>query len=58
MQKTYIGYARISTEDRNEARQLESSRTFHEPITKTFVDKRSGKNMNLPQYKNPLRGCL
>lgn len=58
MQKTYIGYARISTEDRNEARQLESFRTFWKPISKTLIDKCSGKNMNRPQYKNPLRGRL
>ena len=51
MQKTYIGYARVSTEDQNEARQLESFRTFREPITKTFIDKCSGKSMNRPQLK-------
>lgn len=51
MQKTYIGYARVSTEDQNEARQLESFRTFCEPITKTFIDKCSGKSMNRPQLK-------
>ncbi len=49
--KTYIGYARVSTEDQNEARQLESFRTFREPIAKTFIDKCSGKNMNRPQLK-------
>ena len=51
MQKTFIGYARVSTEDQNEARQLESFRTFREPISKTFIDKCSGKNMNRPQLK-------
>lgn len=51
MQKTYIGYARVSTEEQNEARQLESFRTFREPIAKTFIDKCSGKNMNRPQLK-------
>lgn len=49
MQKTYIGYARVSTEEQNEARQLESFRTFSETISKTFIDKCSGKNMNRPQ---------
>ena len=38
MQKTFIGYARVSTEDQNEARQLESFRAFSEPISKTFQD--------------------
>ena len=51
MAKVYIGYARVSTEDQNEARQLESFRTFSEPISKTFIDKCSGKNMNRPQLK-------
>lgn len=51
MSKVYIGYARVSTEDQNEARQLESFRSFSEPISKTFIDKCSGKNMNRPQLK-------
>ena len=51
MSKVYIGYARVSTEEQNEARQLESFRTFSEPISKTFIDKCSGKNMNRPQLK-------
>lgn len=51
MAKVYIGYARVSTEDQNEARQLESFRSFSEPISKTFIDKCSGKNMNRPQLK-------
>ena len=51
MSKVYIGYARVSTEEQNEARQLESFRTFSEPIGKIFIDKCSGKNMNRPQLK-------
>ena len=51
MSKVYIGYARVSTEEQNEARQLESFRTFSEPISRTFIDKCSGKNMNRPQLK-------
>ena len=43
MQKTYIGYARVSTEDQNEARELESFRIFREPISQTLIDKCSGK---------------
>lgn len=49
MHKTYIGYARVSTEEQNEARQLASFRSFSEPIARTFIDKCSGKNMNRPQ---------
>ncbi len=51
MSKVYIGYARVSTEEQNEARQLESFRTFREPISKIFIDKCSGKNMNRPQLQ-------
>ena len=51
MSKVYIGYARVSTEEQNETRQLESFRSFSEPISKTFIDKCSGKNMNRPQLK-------
>lgn len=51
MSKVYIGYARVSTEEQNEARQLESFRTFREPISKIFMDKCSGKNMNRPQLQ-------
>ena len=43
MQKTYIGYARVSTEDQNEARELESFRIFREPISQTPIDKCSDK---------------
>lgn len=51
MSKVYIGYARVSTEEQNEARQLESFRTFREPISKTFIDKCRSKNMNRPQLQ-------
>lgn len=46
MSKVYIGYARVSTEEQNEARQLESFSAFSESIAKTFIDKCSGKNLN------------
>ncbi len=51
MSKTYIGYARVSTDEQNEARQLESFSEYSEKISKVFIDKISGKNMKRPQLK-------
>lgn len=51
MNKTYIGYARVSTEEQNETRQLESFANYSEKIRKVFIDKVSGKNMNRPQLQ-------
>lgn len=51
MSKTYIGYARVSTDEQNEARQLESFSEYSEKISKVFIDKISGKNMNRPQLR-------
>ena len=51
MDKTYIGYARVSTEEQNETRQLESFANYSEKIRKVFIDKVSGKNMNRPQLQ-------
>lgn len=51
MSKTYIGYARVSTDEQNEARQLESFADYSEKITKIFTDKMSGKDANRPHLK-------
>ena len=51
MDKTYIGYARVSTEEQNEARQLHSFEGYNEKIKKVFIDKMSGKNTNRPQLQ-------
>lgn len=51
MSKTYIGYARVSTDEQNEARQLKSFADYSEKITKIFTDKMSGKDANRPQLK-------
>lgn len=50
---TDYGYARVSTRDQNEARQL-STLTAH-GITKVFVDKASGKDFERPEYKRMMR---
>lgn len=51
MEKTYIGYARVSTEEQNEARQLHSFEGYTEKIKKIFIDKMSGKDTNRPQLQ-------
>lgn len=51
MDKTYIGYARVSTEEQNEARQLQSFEGYSEKIKKVFIDKLSGKNTKRPQLQ-------
>ena len=51
MDKTYIGYARVSTAEQNEARQLHSFEDYTEKIKKVFIDKVSGKNMDRPQLR-------
>lgn len=51
MDKTYIGYARVSTEEQNEARQLQSFDSYSEKIKKVFIDKLSGKDTNRPQLR-------
>lgn len=44
-----VGYARVSTEEQNEARQIKA---FEERgIEKVFIDKQSGKDTNRPQLK-------
>ena len=51
MEKVYIGYARVSTEEQNEARQLSSFEGYTEKIKKVFIDKLSGKNTDRPQLQ-------
>ncbi len=44
-----IGYARVSTQEQNEARQLEVFEQLH--VDKYFIDKCSGKDAARPQLK-------
>lgn len=44
-----IGYARVSTVDQNEARQMEALR--EEGVDKIYMDKKSGKDFNRPEYQ-------
>lgn len=44
-----IGYARVSTVEQNEARQMEALR--EEGVDKIYMDKKSGKDFNRPEYQ-------
>ena len=44
-----IGYARVSTIEQNEARQVEALNKLQ--VEKMFIDKQSGKNDNRPQLR-------
>ena len=44
-----IGYARVSTVDQNEARQIEAMKT--DGVEKIYMDKKSGKDFNRPEYQ-------
>lgn len=56
MGKIY-GYARVSSGDQNEDRQLMAMRHHDIPMAQIFVDKISGKNFIRPQYRR-LLSCL
>lgn len=49
------GYIRVSTQDQNEARQLVAFHALSIPQENIFIDKRSGKDFERPQYKRLLR---
>ena len=53
-QKLY-GYARVSSRNQNEDRQVIALREMGVPDNNIFVDKQSGKDFNRPQYKKLLR---
>ena len=45
------GYARVSTREQNEERQLFALRAMSIPEQNIFIDKQSGKDFERPQYK-------
>ena len=49
------GYARVSSTDQNEERQLLALRARNVPERNIFVDKQSGKDFLRPQYKRLAR---
>lgn len=53
MQK--YGYARVSTREQNEARQLEALAPYEIPQKNMFVEKKSGKDFERPVYKRLMK---
>ena len=48
--KTYF-YARVSTQEQNEDRQLDAMRGLNIPHSNIFVDKQSGKDFKRTSYQ-------
>ena len=55
MANTTYGYARVSTKDQNEARQMIAMQEFGIDGKHIFLDKQSGKDFNRPQYQKLIR---
>ena len=49
------GYIRVSSRDQNEDRQLIALKEVGVPEKNIYLDKKSGKDFNRPQYKKLLR---
>lgn len=50
-----FGYARVSSKDQNERRQIDALRRSGVPASRIFTDKQSGKDFNRPAYRRLLR---
>lgn len=58
MKNKIFGYARVSSKEQNEKRQLEAFKEFNIDERDVYIDKKSGKDFNRNQYnilKNVLR---
>ena len=53
--KQNYGYARVSTKEQNEERQMIALRGFGIPERQIYLDKQSGKDFNRPKYLKLLR---
>ena len=49
------GYARVSSYEQNEERQIIALKKAGVTDKKMYIDKMSGKNFNRPQYKKLIR---
>ena len=54
MKETIYGYARVSTREQNEDRQMIAMQQFGVAQTHIFLDKQSGKDFNRPAYRRLL----
>ena len=55
MKTKIYGYARVSTKEQCEDRQIIDLRAFSVPEENIFIDKLSGKDFNRPKYRSLLR---
>ena len=53
--ETIYGYARVSTREQNEDRQIIALMEMGVPEQNIYLDKLSGKNFERPQYRKLLR---
>ena len=54
MEEIIYGYARVSTREQNEDRQMIAMQQFGVAQTHIFLDKQSGKDFNRPAYRRLL----
>lgn len=54
MEKIY-GYVRVSSADQNEERQMAAMRGKNIPKNRVYIDKKSGKDFDRPQYKKMIK---
>lgn len=50
-----FGYARVSTREQNEERQLIALKEFGIDSKRIYIDKQSGKDFDRPNYKKLIR---
>ena len=50
-----MGYARVSTAQQNEDRQIIALREMGVPMKNIYIDKMTGKNFERPQYQKMLK---
>jgi hypothetical protein len=55
MQAMVYGYARVSSREQNEARQMIALHGFGVQDKNIYLDRQSGKDFNRPQYKKLMR---
>ena len=54
-EQTIMGYARVSTAQQNEDRQIIALREMGVPLKNIYIDKMTGKNFERPQYQKMLK---
>ena len=55
MQTQFYGYARVSSKEQNQDRQLHALENFPVPRKNIYTDKLSGKDFNRPDYQRLIR---